>query len=100
MGDASHTGADRSGAAGPGYETRDANTSAVLGFLAVLFLVLTLILFGAWRLFHHYLVVEQQPAPASPFADVRQILAGPDLEVDGRANLMKTYAKQQRDLET
>jgi hypothetical protein len=99
-GEASHTDAGRGGAAGFGYETRDANTSAVLAFLAVLFLVLTLILFGTWRLFRRYAVAEQGPAPASPFANVRQIPPGPDLEVNGRADLMKIYAKQQRELET
>ena len=96
MGDASHTGGPRA----PGYETSDANTGAVLGFLAFLFLVLVLTLFGTWRLFRHYLVVEQQPAPASSFSGVRQIPPQPELEVNGREDLLKTYARQQQELET
>ena len=100
MDEAGHTDAGRSGAAGPGYETRDANTSAVLGFLACLFLVLVLILLGTWRLFRHYAVAEQQPAPASSFAGVRQIPSEPELEVNGREDLLKIYAKQQQELET
>jgi hypothetical protein len=100
MDDASRADAPRGGPPGLGYETRDANTGAVLGFLAFLFLVLTLILFGTWRLFRHFSVAGQQPAPASVFADVRQIPSGPELEVNAREDLLKAYAKQQQELET
>ena len=83
-----------------GYETRDANTRGVLGFLAVLFLVLNLVLFGTWRLFRHFSVTEQPPAPASPFASERQVPPAPDLEVNGREDFQKIYAEQQQELES
>jgi hypothetical protein len=82
-----------------GYETRDANTRAVLGFLAVLFVVLNLVLFGSWRLFRYYTVADRPPEPASSFADERQIPPAPDLAVNGREDLLNSYAKQQQDLE-
>jgi len=99
MGDAGHADAGHAGPPAPGYETRDANTGAVLGFLAFLFLVLILIVFGTWRLFRYYAVAEQQPAPASSFAGVRQIPSEPNLEVNGHEDLLKAYAKQQQELE-
>ena len=96
--------ADREAAAPPhemrGYETRDANTRGVLVFLAGLFVVLNLVLFGTWRLFRHYSVADRSPAPASYFADERQIPAAPDLEINGREDFLNTYAKQQQELET
>jgi hypothetical protein len=100
MGDDGQTDTARGGSSAPGYETRDANPNAVLGFLAFLFLVLALILFGTWRLFRLYNVAEQQPAQASSFAGVRQIPSGPELEVNGREDFLNTYAKQQQELET
>jgi hypothetical protein len=72
----------------------------VLGFLVVLFVVLNLVLFGTWRLFRHYSVADRPPAPASYFADERQIPAAPDLEINGREDFLNTYAKQQQELET
>jgi hypothetical protein len=100
MDDAGHADAGYGVSPAPGYETRDANTGAVLGFLAFLFLVLVLILFGTWQLFRHYAVAEQQPPPASSFAGVRQVPPEPDLEVNGREDLLKAFAKQQQELET
>jgi hypothetical protein len=83
-----------------GYETRDANTHGVLGFLAVLFLVINLVLFGSWLLFRHFSVAERPPAPASPFATERQVPPAPDLQVNGREDFQKIYAEQQQELET
>jgi hypothetical protein len=83
-----------------GYETRDANTRAILGFLGVLFVVLSLVLFGAWRLFRYYAVADRPPAPASSFAEQRQIPPAPELAVNGREDFLKAYAQQQQELET
>jgi hypothetical protein len=83
-----------------GYETRDANTRGVLGFLVVLFVVINLVLFGSWRLFDYFAVADRSPAPASSFAGERQIPPLPDLQVNGREDFQKMYAQQQRDLET
>jgi hypothetical protein len=84
----------------PGYETRDANTQSVLGFLVVLFVALGLTLLGTWQLFRFYAVTDQQPAPASSFADERQIPPEPELAVNGRDDLLKMYAKQRQELDT
>jgi len=84
----------------PGYETRDANTRGVLGFLVVLFVVINVVLFGTWRLFRFYSVADQSPAPASSFADERQVPPAPDLAVNGRDDFQKVYAEQQQELET
>lgn len=84
----------------PGYETRDANTRGVLGFLVVLFVVINVVLFGTWRLFRYYSVADLSPAPASSFADERQVPPAPELEVHGREDFQKMYAEQQQELET
>ncbi len=84
----------------PGYETRDANTRGVLGFLVVLFVVINLVLFGSWRLFDYFAVADPSPAPASSFAGERQIPPPPDLQVNGREDFQKMYAKEQQELET
>lgn len=86
--------------AAPGYETRDADTRAVLLFLAVLFVVLNLTLFGTWRLFRHFLVADVPAPSASSFADERQIPPAPELQVNGRTDLQRMYDKQQKELET
>jgi hypothetical protein len=100
LNDPGHSEVDRNAASDPGYETSDANTEAVMGFLAVLFVVLALTLFVTWRLFRHDDVADQQPAPASIFTNVRQIPSGPELEVNAREDYLKIYARQQQELET
>ena len=90
----------RTGPAMPGYETRDVNTNAVLGFLVVLSVILGLVFLGSAMLFRHYSISQRQPAPDSSFFDVRQVPAEPDLQVNARADLLKTYARQQQELET
>jgi hypothetical protein len=90
----------RTGPAIPGYEARDVNTSAVFGFLVLLSVILGLVFLGARTLFRHYSISQWQPAPASSFFDVRQVPVEPDLQVNARADLLKTYARQQQELET
>ena len=97
VGDTGHSDAVSGGRPIPGYETRDANPDAVLGFLGFLFLILAVTLLGTLQLFRHYSVTEQPAIPASSFAGVRQIPSGPELEVKGREDLRRTYAKQQQD---
>lgn len=93
-------GAAGSTSPAPAYETRDASTNGVLGFLVVLFAVINLILFGTWRLFRHFSVAEQPPAPASSFANVRQVPPRPELQVNGREDFQEMYAAQRGELET
>jgi len=47
----------------------------------------------------YYAVVEQQPAPGSSFAGVRQLPVGPELQVNPRQDLLNVYAEQQRQLD-
>jgi hypothetical protein len=82
----------------PAYETRDASTKGVLGFLVVLFVVINLILLGTWRLFRHFSVADLPPASASPFANVRQVPSSPELQVNAREDFLKMYAQQQQEL--
>lgn len=99
-GDTGHNPLAAGGAPAPGYETRDANTTAVLAFLVFLFVVLAATLFVTWRLFRHFDVAETEPAPASSFSGVRQLPAAPELQVHSREDLLETQAKQRQELET
>jgi len=99
MGEAHPVNVSGRDAGSPGYETRDVNTRAVLVFLVVLFLVLVVAFFVTWLVFRYYSVAEQPPVPASPFADVRELPSGPELEVHARQNLLNAYAKQRQELE-
>jgi hypothetical protein len=99
-GDVSHGAGETSDPRSPGYETSDANTDAVLGFMVGLLLVLVLTLLATWGLFRYFSVAEREPAPASSFAGVRQLPAAPQLEVYPRVDLLETLAKQQQELET
>ena len=99
-GDSSRDPVAVGGTHAPGYETRDANTTAVLAFLVFLFLVLAATLFATWLLFRHFDAAETEPAPASSFSSVRQLPAGPELQVNSREDLLETQAKQRQELET
>jgi hypothetical protein len=96
--DSSRTGATAPNPPPPAYETRDANTKGVLGFLVVLFVVINLILLGTWRLFRHFSVADLPPASASAFANVRQLPSSPELQVHAREEFLKIYAEQQKAL--
>jgi hypothetical protein len=82
----------------PPYEQRDANTKGVLSFLVVLFVVINLVLLGTWRLFRHFAVADQPPAPPSSFSNTRQLPPEPLLQVEGRQDFQKMYASQQEKL--
>jgi hypothetical protein len=82
-----------------GYELRDANTGAVLGFLAFLAVVLAATLLGTWLVFRFFDYASREPNPGSAFGSVRQVPAGPLLQVNPRQDLLKTYAEEQALLE-
>jgi hypothetical protein len=88
-------------AGSPGYETRDANTTGVIGFLVVLGAVIVMasvICYGLFRYYEKYAL--NRPATESPFADVRQLPMGPELEANPREDWLKFREEQQKSLET
>ena len=83
----------------PGYETQDANTTGVIGFLIVLGVVIALVSAICYGLFHYYAKnALNQPATESPFADVRQLPLGPQLQVNPREDWLKFREEQQKSL--
>jgi hypothetical protein len=83
-----------------GYEQRDADTRAVLRFLIGLGVVLVVIAGLMWGWFRYLQAAERLPAPASPFANIRQVPSGPQLQVTPRQDLLKTTGDQERALES
>jgi hypothetical protein len=83
-----------------GYETKDANVRGVLMFLAYLALGLAASCLICWGLFRYFSFVDRTPAPASPFAETRQLPAGPQLQVNPRQDLLKFRAEQQNSLDS
>src|ERR1700683_1098559 len=61
----------------PGYETRDANTLGVLGFLVALAIVIAFVFLFTWGLFRQYRVSDENGGSASAFANVREVPPGP-----------------------
>jgi hypothetical protein len=94
-GAAGHGNAALSASEARGYELRDANTGAVLGFLAFLAVVLAATLLGTWLVFRFFDYASREPNPGSAFGSVRQVPAGPLLQVNPRQDLLKTYAEEQ-----
>jgi hypothetical protein len=92
--------AGASAPASRGYETRDANTSGVLLFLALLATTLVLVLLFAWGLFRQYSVSINNSPPYSPFTGVREVPPVPRLQVTPREDLQRILADQQSKLET
>ena len=92
--------AGASAPAAPGYETRDANTSGVLLFIALLATTVVLVLLLAWGLFRHYSVSINNSPPDSPFTGVREVPSPPRLQVTPREDLQRILADQQSKLET
>jgi hypothetical protein len=84
----------------PGYETRDANTRGVLGFLIVLGIVLVFTAIVCWGMFKYYSASRASLTPASPFSNVRQLPAGPQLQVNPRQDLLKFRGQQEQALES
>jgi hypothetical protein len=85
----------------PGYETRDANAGGVFKFLAALGIVLVvtgLVCWGMFRFFSAHAV--DQAASDSPFADMRQLPLGPQLQVNPREDWLKFREEQDEALET
>jgi hypothetical protein len=85
----------------PGYETRDANVSAVFKFLAAMGIVLAATAFVCWGLFRYFSAHDVDPAATvSPFADTRPLPLGPQLQVNPREDWLKFREEQEKSLET
>ncbi len=87
-------------ASSQGYEGSDANVRGVLMFLVYLALGMVASCLFCWWLFRYFSVVERTPAPASPFAETRQLPVGPQLQVNPRQDLLKFRAEQQNSLDS
>jgi hypothetical protein len=88
-------------AAGPGYETRDANSGSVFKFLAIMAVVLVasgLVCWGMFRFFSAHVV--DRAASDSPFAETRQLPLGPQLQVNPREDWLKFREQQEQALQT
>ena len=82
----------------PGYETRDANLRAVVGFLIVLAVMVLGTALICWGMFDYFVGhIEDAPASTSPFAGTRQLPLGPMLQVHARQDLLQ-YQEEQRNL--
>src|ERR1700694_4353353 len=90
------------GAAVPsrGYETRDANVRGVFGFLIVLSIVLIFSAIVCWGMFKYFSATRANLAPDSPFSTLRQLPAGPQLQVNPRQDLLRFRAQQEHELES
>jgi hypothetical protein len=84
----------------PGYETRDANVPAVLGFLIVLSMVLVFTSILCWGMVRYYSAARAKLTPTSPFSATRQLPAGPQLQVNPRQDLLRFRAQQEHSLES
>jgi hypothetical protein len=85
----------------PGYETRDANTGAILNFLVILAVVLVLSGLVCWGMFKIFSTHAIDPAATdSPFADTRQLPLGPQLQVNPREDWLKFHQGQEDSLQT
>lgn len=83
-----------------GYEGSDANVRGVLMFLVYLALGMVASCLFCWWLFRYFSVAEKTPAPASPFAETRQLPSGPQLQVNPRQDLLRFRAGQQQSLDS
>lgn len=92
--------APASALAATGYEIRDANTSGILLFLALLATTVVLVLLFAWGLFRQYSLSINNKPPDSPFTGVREVPSAPRLQVTPREDLQRILADQQSKLET
>jgi hypothetical protein len=84
----------------PGYETRDANVRGVLGFLGILAIVLLLSALIAWGMFRHFAAESAEITAPSPFADVRQLPLGPQLQVEPGQEWEEFDARQKASIES
>jgi len=81
----------------PAYETRDANTRGVFGFLVILGIVLVVAALTCWAMFRYFTVHDvTSSATGSPFAETRQLPLGPQLQVNPREDWLK-YRREQED---
>jgi hypothetical protein len=90
----------QNGVVSSGYQHGDADTHAIFRFMVILGVALIAIAGFMWLWFYYLSIAERQPAPASPFAGVRQVPPSPQLQVNPRDDLRKSLAQQEQDLET
>jgi hypothetical protein len=86
--------------ASPGYETRDANVQGVFHFLIILGVVLVFTLLVSWGLFRHFAAQQAIRAPASPFAETRQVPSGPLLQVNPLRDYREFHTQQEQSLKS
>src|ERR1700730_1072619 len=84
----------------PGYETRDANPRGVFGFLIVLSIVLVFTAIVCWGMFKYFSASRASLTHTSPFSNMRQLPAGPQLQVHPRQDLLNFRAQQEHALES
>ena len=83
------------------YETRDANARGVFIFLVILGIVLVVVSLLCWGMFRYFTVHDVTGSVTdSPFADVRQLPLGPQLQVNPREDWLKYREEQEKSLET
>ena len=84
----------------PGYETRDADVRAIIGYLVILSIVLVLTAIVCWGMFKYFSAGHTNGTSASPFAGTRQLPTGPQLQVNPRQDLLRFRAEQEHSLES
>jgi hypothetical protein len=83
-----------------GYETQDANARGVAAFLLGLGVTIVLVVLLCWGIFRLYGYIYAHPAPASPFAEGRQVPAGPNLQVNPVEDFRAYMQREQQALHT
>jgi hypothetical protein len=83
------------GEAGPGYETRDVNVSALLKFAVSLAVILVVVSFGMKWTFDYYAKTQTLGPAATPFEDERTIPPLPRLQVAPQKEIHDYWESQQ-----
>jgi hypothetical protein len=83
------------GAAGPGYETRDVNTGALLKFAVSLTVILVVVSFGMRWTFNYYAKTQTLGPAATPFENERTIPPLPRLQVAPQKEIHDYWESQQ-----
>jgi hypothetical protein len=83
------------GEAGPGYETRDVNVSALLKFAVSLAVILIIVSFGMKWTFDYYAKTQTLGPAATPFEDERTIPPLPRLQVAPQREIHDYWESQQ-----
>jgi hypothetical protein len=84
--------------AGPGYETRDANTRSLVIFGVGLFAILALVMILMAVVFRFFSRTQSLGAPPSPFADIRTLPPQPRLQAEPRTDLERLRQREDETL--